>query len=281
MKYLFYSLFCLTLGCKAVPEGYRKIGGGKVIVSTTDCQKIFKEIQKKWLAHKGGRCYLYNEALTKTLKENTSCFAGLTQWQIENLFGLPSAIGESGTPWYYSVYSDCNAPWENNRYYTVNVRFKPNETGTELLDYVKSIGFADNPYFGKIKPKPEVTFRKVEGEKLESDKPQCQAVFDMVREKWLVTEKGDCHPYDSTLIKILDENVGCFLGLSREEVLQLFGECLSDLKNALVYYVNTDCQTNRMEKRIYYIKFDFFNKSSPQTMHVANFYVVKDQNYRE
>ncbi len=77
-------------------------------------------------------------------------------------------------------------------HYTISPWFGADYTGEKPSSFVKEMGFADNPFFGKVAPK--VSYKKVEGEKPRSEKPECQTVFDKVREKWLVTEKGDLPP---------------------------------------------------------------------------------------
>lgn len=99
-----------------------------------------------------------------------------------------------------------------------------------------------------------------------SQKPViCNGIFKEISENWFKDRKEPCFHYNEKLVNKIKENEMCFIGLTSDQLISLFGEPQRNEKNVVSYYMDKTCERKNLPP-LNYVKFYKDWKSSMDTV---------------
>ncbi len=94
----------------------------------------------------------------------------------------------------------------------------------------------------------------------------CKKMYQMLKEKWQDAGSGGCLFYDQELIERLRVNTACFVGFTRKDVKNYFGEPEYNSDVSILYRVYGNCKPPDLKDIKHNIVFYFKCENQPTSL---------------
>ena len=93
----------------------------------------------------------------------------------------------------------------------------------------------------------------------------CNDFFNEVSANWYMDRSEHCFYYNPKLVNKIKENEKCFIGLTSDQLVLLFGKPQKSEKNVIAYYMDKTCEQRNLPP-LHYVKFYKDWKSGTDTI---------------